>query len=267
MAIARDKFWIFGVRPHQDDYYFGRGRMRKIQWSRITPAEGAMMLDVPNLAMINCDGTPAPFSCEAYGYAESFRRLKRVLWGTAGSGGFRSGNEEKFIVELAKDYPNLCGAFMDDWFGVNKVSDEECERTLRAQREELARASRPMEVWITWYFGAKAPAHLFEYIDAVTIWTWNWQGLKDLEPNFLQLERDLPRVRKVLGIYMFDFTTGEGVPLDMMEHQCEFGLRMMKEGRMDGLMFEANSVMGVGLESEKWLCDWIDRVKYMEVPD
>ena len=66
---------------------------------------------------------------------------------------------------------------------------------------------------------------------------------------------------------MFDFPSGAAVPLDMMEKQCEFGLRMLKEKRIDGMMFEANSVMGIGLESEKWLTRWIDAVKYDTVPD
>ena len=51
MAIARDKFWLFGVRPHQDDIWFGSRHKpnagRKFSYSRITPAEGAFMLDIP----------------------------------------------------------------------------------------------------------------------------------------------------------------------------------------------------------------------------
>ena len=60
MAIARDKFWLFGVRPHQDEIFMcrGRGVKRKSRRSRITPAEGAAMLDVPNVAMIVCFSRP-----------------------------------------------------------------------------------------------------------------------------------------------------------------------------------------------------------------
>ena len=52
-----------------------------------------------------------------------------------------------------------------------------------------------------------------------------------------------------------------------MELQCEYGLKLMKEGRLDGMIFECNATMGVGLPSEKWLREWIDRVKYTEIPD
>ena len=66
---------------------------------------------------------------------------------------------------------------------------------------------------------------------------------------------------------MYDFPNAVPVPNDYMELQCELGLRLMKEGRLDGMVFETNSVMGCGLASEKWLREWIDRVKNTEIPD
>ena len=87
MALARDKFWIFGVRAHQDDCLLAprlHGTNPTYHFrSRITPAEAAFMLDVPNVLMIQCDGEPAPFSKDALGYMESFCRMDRVLWGSA----------------------------------------------------------------------------------------------------------------------------------------------------------------------------------------
>ena len=48
MAIARDKFWIFGVRAHQDDGWIGTNyaqrRHYQLRTSRITPTEAAHML-------------------------------------------------------------------------------------------------------------------------------------------------------------------------------------------------------------------------------
>ena len=118
MAIMRDKLWIFGARAHQDDIYlFNNPETTKtIPTSRITPAEAALMLDVPNILMINCDGVPAPFSDDAYGYMESFCRMKNVLWNSTGSSGFRVGNEEEFICELAERYPNVIGTYLDDFY-------------------------------------------------------------------------------------------------------------------------------------------------------
>lgn len=270
---ARDKFWMFGVRPHQDDINLGKKRVdRNYAWSRITPAEGAFMLDVPNMLMINCDGIPVPFSADAYGYAESFCRMDRVLWGATGSGGFRVGNEEAFICDLAERYPNICGAFMDDFFA--RFSDqpnpvEKAEALLKEIRQGLNKACRPMELYITWYTYQMDPADLklLEYIDGISLWTWQYQDLSKLEERFAVIEQNFPRQKKLLGIYMYDFVEGVPVPLDLMEYQCELGLKWLKEGRLDGMIFETNAVMGVGLPSERWLRQWIEKVKNMEISE
>lgn len=273
MAIARDKFWMFGVRAHQDDIWLGKkGEDRNYAWSRITPAEGAMMLDVPNMLIVNCDGIPVPYSADAYGYAESFCRMDRVLWGATGSGGFRVGNEEAFICELAERYPNIQGAFLDDFMGkFDKEPDPvaKAEELLKEIRQGLDKACRPLDLYAVWYTRDLSPANmrLLKYLDGISLWTWNYRELPLLEERFTAIEANFREQKKLLGIYMYDFTEGIPVPLDLMEYQCELGLRLMKEGRLDGLIFEANSVMGVGLPSELWLREWVEKVKSTEVPD
>ena len=99
---VRDKLWLFCSRAHDDDVWLGKSfENRFTRWSRITPAEGAAMLDVPNVIMVGSDGVPAPYSAEAYGYMESFCRMKNVVWSIVGSGGFRAGNEEKFVCDFS----------------------------------------------------------------------------------------------------------------------------------------------------------------------
>lgn len=273
MAIARDKFWIFGVRAHQDDIWLGKNDAgRNYKRSRITPAEAAFMLDVPNMMMINCDGIPVPFSEDAYGYAESFCRMKKVLWGVTGSGGFRVGNEEAFICDLAEKYPNISGAFMDDFFHRYKGDPDletKAEALLQEIRGGLAKAGRPMELCMTWYTheAEAGTPRLMDYLDTLSLWTWRSEELPLLEGRFEAIEKNFPRHKKLLGIYMYDFPAGQPVSLELMEHQCELGLRLMKEGRLDGMIFETNSVMGVGLPSELWLREWLEKVKYTEVPD
>ena len=273
MAIARDKFWMFGVRAHQDDIWLGKAyENREHVRSRITPAEGAFLLDIPNMLMINCDGIPVPFSEDAYGYAESFRRMKKVHWGVTGSGGFRVGNEEQFICRLAEKYQNICGAFMDDIFGKFTAEDNRVEKTaafLKEIRTGLDQACRPMELYTVWYtheMWAAVP-EIFDMIDGVSMWTWNYSELPQMKERFEVLEKTFPKHKKFLGGCMYDFPSGQPVPLDLMELQCDYGLQLLKEGRLDGMIFEANSVMGVGLPSEKWLTEWMERVKYTEIPD
>lgn len=280
MAIARDKFWFFGVRPHQDDKDLGRNMdptQLYYRSSRITPAEGAFMLDVPNMIMVNCQGEPIPFSEDAYGYAESFCRMDKVIWCSAFGGNANAdpGNVyEAFICDLAKRYPNISGAFIDDLFAnVRYLPEAERPAAVAAQlkktKKELAKACRPMELWVVWYtreLDADKAAALKD-ADALTLWTWDHHDLLKLEQNYNELEKFFPDKKKLLGIYMYDFPNAAPIPDEMMELQCELGLRLMKEGRLDGMVFETNSVMGCGLSSEMWLRKWIDKVKNTEIPD
>ncbi|MBR6727064.1 MAG: hypothetical protein IKM08_02620 [Clostridia bacterium] len=273
MATVRDRLWMFGVRPHQDDVWFNQPRKDRLySRSRITPAEGAFMLDIPNMLMINCDGEPAPFSHDAYGYAESFIRMERVLWGATGSDGFRTGNEEKFICELAKRYPNVCGAYMDDFLlKIKKAATEEEKRAALAEiqhiRAELDKAERPMELAVTWYMNemTELEAEATDCIDTMVLWTWSSEELPLMEERFARIEKNYPDHKKLVDIYIYDFPNHRPVPKELMEHQCETALKWLREGRIDGLVIEANSTMGVGFESELWLRRWIESVKHIEL--
>ena len=274
MATVRDKLWMFGVRPHQDDANMHRRQGTRIRFrSRITPAEGAFILDTPNILMIQCDGVPAPFSEDAYGYMESFCAMDRVLWGSCGSGGFRTGNEEKFVCQLAEKYPNLVGVFMDDVTSTyRKLPDErerreKCVEMLREVKENLQKACRPMDIYITWYWHEDPYPGMLDCIDGISLWTWNSDDLPKLQERFEAIEEKYKGKKILLGIYMYDFYNCVPVPNEYMELQCEFGLRMLREGRLDGLIFETNAVMGCGMASEKWLREWIDKVKNTEIPD
>lgn len=272
MAYARDKFWMFGVRPHQDDVWLKDAKSVPTPYrfrSRITPAEGAMMLNAQNMMMINCEGEPVPYSSDAYGYAESFCKMKKVLWGGTGSGGFRIGNEERFICELADKYPNIAGEYLDDltsaFYGDDK--EERALALLKEIRENLDKAPRKMEIYVTWYWHEAPFPGMEKYVDAFTFWCWDSNDIPTLREKFEKAEPDFKGKKMLIGIYMYDFGARKPVPVELMEMQCNFALELLKEGRIDGVIFEANSVMGVGFESERWLRRWVDEVQYTVVPD
>ena len=253
---VRDKFWLFASRAHDDDIWLGKSHANRFtRWSRITPAEGAAMLDVPNVIMIGSDGVPAPYSAEAYGYMESFCRMQNVVWSIAGSGGFRAGNEEQFICELAKRYPNVTGAFADDFMSMPDATVEETEKKreeIRKVRAVLDTAVRPLSMWLTMYTHGLATCDpsMWETFDTLSLWTWSYKDLDNLKENFALWEKKFPRQKKYLGIYILDYPSGEPIPNEYMELQCEFGLSLLKQKRIDGMIFLTNCVMGVGLPSE-----------------
>ena len=276
MAIARDKFWIFGVRAHQDDTFLGPAYRRKdvkCYWSRITPAEAAFMLDVPNMMFISCDGEPAPFSQDAMGYLDSFTPMNNVLWSCTGSGGFRMGREEEFICSVLDDYPNVRGGFLDDYFGKWHKKPEDERRVLlldlkKTILEGLSKANRPMELCSVVYTHEldKVDDELAEGITMIALFTSQDQ-IMNWEENIKKAREVFPNQKILLGIYLFEFSTSTPTPIELMEHQCEIGLKYMKEGVLDGMIFECNAEMGVGMQSELWLREWIKKNKYTEIPD
>jgi hypothetical protein len=275
MAKAIDKYWLFGVRAHQDDTLLdalGRGGGKRRCGSRITPAEGAFMLGVPNIIMVTGDNAePVPFTADAYQYCESFRPLKRVMWSSCGSGGWRNGNEEAFICDISHKYTNICGAYLDDFFSrFGEKPEEHTDELLACIQEirgKLSAAARPMPVYVTAYMHniQNVAPSVLNLLDGLMFWTWKSQELPLLPERFAKAEKACPNHKKLLGIYMYDFTTREAVDMELMKFQCEYGLEMLKTGRVDGLVFEANSVMGIGLPTEEYLREWIAQTRDVEI--
>lgn len=272
MATVRDKLWFFGVRPHQDDANMHRRQGHRLRrHSRITPAEGALMFDIPNMMMVTCDSEPFPFTEDAYGYAESFITMDKVLWsGISTPMKHHTGLEEAFICDLAEKYPNICGAFLDDFlvnFRGEEDINEKAAAFLRDMRARLDKACRPLDIWMVWYtyeMGYTAP-EVLEQVDGFVLWTWDNTELPLLEERFAQIEKNFPEKRKMLGIYMYDFPNYRMVPLDLMEHQCNVALKLLQEKRIEGIVILGNGQMGMGLQSELWMREWLKKVKNIEL--
>ena len=276
MAIARDKFWMFGVRPHQDDTWLMPAvqgtKTEHFYHSRISPAEGAFILDIPNMMMIPCDFDPAPFSKNAIGYMESFYPMEQVFWGACRMGVYNE-NDLNFILQLAKKYPKLKGVFLDDVSSsLRKIESYEercrvCNDLLSRTKQHLAKAGRPLETTITWYWHEDPLPGMLEHVDGFSFWTWDSTELPLLQQRFECCEEKYVGKKIYIGIYMYDFKNRKPVPNDLMAYQCSYALELLKAGRIAGIICEANSVMGVNLPSERWLREWIKTAKYTEIPD
>lgn len=290
-ATVRDRLWIFTVNAGSNDGYMELGNVRG--GSRMTPAEGAFWLGVPNLLLIREHEIPRlPNSLESWRaktsfeqYAISFQPLDRVVWSVVGSGGKGGMNELSPVLDLARKYPNLTGVYLDDFIvDVKKQADGRVAGRPALQPDELKRArermkavGRPMETWVTLYTNEINPsrkttspafrgcdpplADLLDQFDVLTLWTWNSDELRELEDNLVALEKIAPKnARIALGLYIWDFHNKKPVPLELMKHQCELGLKWLREGRIHDLIFLANTVLDVGLPSAEFSRQWIKKV-------
>jgi hypothetical protein len=136
---------------------------------------------------------------------------------------------------------------------------------------------RPMDIWVTLYTHEICPprkttspgyrgcipplADFLHLFDVLTLWTWNADELPALEENLAALEAIAPKNHRIaLGMYIWDFPNRRPVPLELMKHQCELGLKWLKEKRIQELIFLANTVLDVGLPSAEFSRTWIAQV-------
>ena len=254
-GCVKDKLWIWGHEAGSHNEGWGIPMP-----SRMTPVEGAFYLGVPNIIMIRYDGKPPIASDDQY--IVPFRALKRVVWSITGAGGATSAEEIKHAFELAARNPNVTGFFMDDFF----KGDGEGALTVEGLwnvRSQLTLPERKLDLMVTLYDGALDTPAIVKYLelcDKIALWTWVANNLEDLERNFEKCEKISPGSDKLLGCYMWDYGTHKPMPVDLMEMQCEMGLRWLREGRIDGMIFLASCICDLDLDAVEWTRSWITGV-------
>jgi hypothetical protein len=257
-STVRDRLWLWGhdAGAHNDSWGLPRP-------SRITPAEAAFYLGVPNLIMVRYLGRPSPPFDQ---YAVPFQPLKRVVWSVVGATGRTDEEERDHVLDLAARHPNITGVMLDDFFaGASRESATEGHRAalpldkLRELRSQLAVAGRRLDLWAVLYEHQleKPLAEHLELVDQVSLWTWDSEKLTGLEANLERLEALSPQSGKVLGCYLWDYGKRQAMPLDLMKYQCELGLAWLKQGHIEGMIFLASCICDLGLEAVEWTRQWI----------
>ncbi len=260
-VAVRDRLWVWA---HMEGSYNGSWGLPRT--SRITPVEGAHYLGVPNVIFIRYEGKPAPPFAQ---YAIPFRSLKQVFWSITGAGGVTSDAEREHVFQLAAKMPNLTGVFMDDFFRDVSPTTVLPEgplpaamsvEQLRKVREQLHIGGRRLDLGVTVYttqLSDRARPHL-SLCDVISLWTWKATELKHLEENFAKLRHLVPDKRLFLGCYMWDFDApGRPMPLELMQHQCDFALKRLKAGEIEGVIFLATNLCDLDLETVEWTRQWI----------
>lgn len=225
----------------------------------MTPVEAAYYLGLDNLLFIRYPDKPA-FE-EFRQYAISFRPLRQVIWSITGAAGVTADGEVGRVTELAKRFPNFTGVIMDDFFrepATGSIAVFTAEE-LRAIRSQLILPDRKLDLWVTLYFHQLCDEYRehLNLCDVVTCWTWEARRLAELEANFSRAEQLAPASRKVLGCYLYDYGAGQQMPLELMQYQCETGLRWLREGRIEAMIFLASCICDLELETVEWTRRWI----------
>ena len=260
METVRDRLWIWCHQAGSNNGQFGiQGE------SRMTPAEAAYYMNVPNLLMVVYQGKPEPPFDKL---SVSFRPLKRVVWSIVGDSSSErndSATDLEEVVSLAAGFPNISGALMDDFFlpepTASAISRYDIDDIARF-REKLHNASHRVDLWVVLYArDLNLPVQPYlEQCDVVTFWTWNAADLHDLPANLERMESLAGDRKKLLGCYMWDFGTSKPMPLELMKFQCEHGLKWLRDGGIDGMIFLSSVICDLDLETVEWTRRWIAEV-------
>ena len=56
---------------------------------------------------------------------------------------------------------------------------------------------------------------------------------------------------------MWDYGDRKPIPVEVMERQCEAGLKWLREGRIEGIIFLPTCICDMELEAVEWTRRWI----------
>jgi hypothetical protein len=255
---VRDRLWLWGhdAGSHNE----GHGLPGP---SRITPAEAAAYLGIPNLLMVRYKGRP-PLPLD--GYAVPLRALRRVVWSAVGAHGQTDEGERAHVLALAAREPNVTGLILDDFFLEEPAPGGEPAALsldeLRELREQLSVGGRRLDLWAVLYehqLGRDLAAYL-GLIDVVSLWAWQADRVPGLGDGLGRLEALAPGCGKALGCYLWDYGGKRPMPLELLQGQCEAGLGWLRQGRIAGIIFLASCLCDLGLQAVEWTRGWIAQV-------
>jgi hypothetical protein len=68
------------------------------------------------------------------------------------------------------------------------------------------------------------------------------------------------------GCYLFDYGNNRPMPVERMKLQCELGLKWLREGKIEGMIFLASNVCDMKLPAVEWTREWIRNVGREKAP-
>lgn len=257
MKTLRDKLWLWGQSP---DVHWEQNNSYKLPGhSRMTPLEGAIFFDIPNMCRVRMMNLPKPPFDQEQLVLES---CDQVVWSLLGADGDEI-TEWGDLMEVARQarlYDNITGGVFDDFFSRERMAVFTPEKLAEVKRRLCEAAGRPLDMWVVCYevrFGMPDFAKYLNAFDVITYWTWFGSNLVDLEKNLDYVRSLVPGKRLLAGCYMWDYGSACPLTIEQMQYQTDIYLRYLKEGKIDGIIVCSNCVADLDIEAVRWMRNWI----------
>lgn len=263
-TILKDHFWIWG-HPTNAMYSFLNNGDVKRGVSTISPVDGLSYIGATNLfyndyikkfdVMLEC---------------ERAKNVPKVGWVIERRD--IPGNEQttdlQRIVDLGKQYKNICIGIFDDFFSPANSTNNYVHyspETLRTYRETLHKAG--MELWVVLYtenidfYGMDTLRPYLDEFDGVTLWFWDEKDVAAGYDKYIDLFlKETPGKKRMLGCYIYNFARGLAADPTLVIEQLEKGSALIKNGNIEGLIIHTNSAfcLQVPFEAVEECRKWID---------
>lgn len=186
-----------------------------------------------------------------------------------GDGGWKCGLEEqpgtmlteaRKVNRLADKFPNVTGAFLDDFAGIIKRHPDGSTELARV-RTALTDGRPDLKLWTVVYsheLDADFWRPYLPLVDVVNLWVW--ESTKDL----LKLDEYVDRAGAVfagkplvIGCYVRDYPTAAAVPMELVKFQFERIVRYLQEGKIAGYSILGAVLIDVHPKQACWIRDFI----------
>ncbi|MCC6488955.1 MAG: DUF1080 domain-containing protein, partial [Candidatus Hydrogenedentes bacterium] len=235
--LLRDRLWVWGnpemaqPGPHTVDTF-----------AAASPAERAALLGTPNIIMAG-NGLPRT-SEQADAWTAEAASAPRLVWEIAvddekGGPPFAFDQTVARLAEVVKKYPQVEGVLLDD-MSTMMVDRGFKPEHIRALREQLNQACPEMKIWGVVYSMNLDKPELAAYIqelDVVNLWVWHASDTANIEQYVEHVQQAFPSKPIVLGLYLYDYGTGQRMSRSILERQCAAALELLKAQRIEGLVF------------------------------
>lgn len=258
-----DNLWLWGHNAGSHDNKFGI----KGTTNLMGPKEACDYLEIKNCIRVafGNEGPFPPFDNEA----KKLIGLKEVVWSAVGDASSTQHDDDESdldeILRIAVEYDNISGAILDDFF-INPTADGKVARhsleSIREMRNKLHEFNkRPLNLWLVWYTHHLnlEVADYIELFDVITFWEWEASNLIHLEGNIREFVKKTPGKRRLFGVYLWNFGEGKPMTIPELEHQLKVCYEHIKAGDIEGIVFCANTVVDIGLESVDYVRNWISQ--------
>lgn len=260
-----DKFWLWGhgrqienIEDKDNPNLRGRPGI-----SKLSCAEAAREMGIPNICRIALEPAEKP------PYAPELREsedMKQIVWSVLGCGKLDARNDLDELINNAKNFPNIVGGVMDDFFP--NTNPEKTKKytpeVLKTMRERLhTEVDRKLDLWVVVYnwdfeyenFSIKP---YLDECDVATMWTYHPDNLKNLEKTYQKM-RDVWGYDRPLyaGCYMWSFSEKKPIDMDVMKMQLDTYYEWIKVGKIDGIIFCHNYLVDLDIEAVKYTKKWI----------